>query len=531
MLIPAEKCFHLKREEGLRKMRRRRTDTGFAITAAVLVILVVLLALTLKFKDRSVESKDPIEQEMQVPQVSESESDKQGQTTDSAQEGVTAESQIAEETGTAEEMSASERIQEAVNEEQIAKQRETFVTDYTSAPLLNTTSIKYLTMEMGAQPGEVRFNWFAPSGSKGQVILYNTSSGETQTFSAQTAVSATEAGFYYHKATASGLQENTTYTYKVGNNDGWSPEYTFTTKNFTGDFSFMVTSDAQIGQSQTEDVQVTIDTWDKVVNRLTSYVPDSAFLIHLGDQVAAYNEPSHYSGFFEHLALYQTPLVPVVGNHDVDNWDSGGGPWFYERYNVPNRSTIGCNWADTDGDYWFRYGNALFLVLNSSSIYLIEEHETFVEQAIAANPDAKWRIVLTHHSAYSSVAKYQEMCAGFQNSFSYMMQHYDIDLYLSGHDHAYTRTAIINELNETLGDYDYESGSAAVNPAGALYVTTGTASGCIYQEITDNYAAVKQGQPGVPTAMRVDVTDHTLKLTTYLMDSWQIYDEYTLEKD
>ena len=71
----------------------------------------------------------------------------------------------------------------------------------------------------------------------------------------------------------------------------------------------------------------------------------------------------------------------------------------------------------------------------------------------------------------------------------------------------------------------------AKNPAGALYVTTGTASGCIYQPIAENYAAVKQGQPETLTAMRVDVTDTTLTLTTYLMDSWQVYDQYTIQKD
>lgn len=496
-------------------MKKRRTNIRFAVTAVILVVLAVILAWTLKQKGRTEEPKTPAEQEVQIPQTAE---------TDPNEEETKPADTKPEET-------TQEDEHTAATEEEIAAQRASFETDYTSAPLLNTTSIKYLTMEQGGQPGEVNFNWFSPSGSKGKVVLYNAASGESRTFDAKTAASATEPGFYYNKAAVTGLQENTTYTYKVGNDGGWSPEYSFTTQNFSGDFSFMVTSDAQIGQSEMEETQVTIDRWDRVVTRIRRYIPDSAFLVHLGDQVAAYNEPEHYSGFFDHLGLYQIPLVPIVGNHDVDCWDSGGGPWFYERYNVPNRSAIGCNWADTDGDYWFRYGNTLFMVLNSSTVYGDDVHAEFVDQVCAANPDVKWKIILEHYPAYSSVEKYQSSCEGYRDDFAWLGENYDIDLFLSGHDHAYTRTAMINGLCETLNDYPYESGTVLKNPEGTLYVTCGTASGCIYQPITENYAAVFQGQPEVPTAIRVDVTDTTLKLTTYLMDSWQVYDEYTLEKD
>ncbi len=503
-------------------MKNGSMNKRFAVSSAILLVLVILFAWTLKNKAQSQAPETPTEQENQIPQTANP--DPAGAT--NPEESP---EQVPEEP-TEPEQPPAEPTQ-AVNEEEIAAQRAAFVTDYESAPLLNTTSIKYLTMEQGGDPGSVHFNWFSPSKAKGQVVLYEVATGETQTVTAQTAASATEPGFYYSKAQVTGLKEQTAYAYKVGNSEGWSPEYQFTTKNFSGDFSFIVTSDAQIGQSQMEDIQVTIDNWDKVVNRATRYMPDAAFLVHLGDQVAGYNEPEHYKGFFEHLGLYTIPLVPIVGNHDVDCWESGGGPWFYERYYVPNRSTIGCNWEDTDGDYWFRYGNVLFMVLNTNSVYPRDCHEEFVEKVTKENPDAKWKIVMEHYPAYSSVERYQDQSSENRGTFGYMVREYGIDLFLSGHDHAYTRTAIMNDLCETLNDYDYETGAVAKNPAGALYVTTGTASGCIYQPIAENYAAVKQGQPETLTAMRVDVTDTTLTLTTYLMDSWQVYDQYTIQKD
>lgn len=496
-------------------MRRRRANIRFAFTAIVLVALVAVFAFTLKNKGKSGEDVpgSQTEQVVDPPQVAEA---TPNQT--KPPEATPAES----EPGT---------VAQAVSEEEIEAQRASFVTDYESAPLLNTTPIKYLTVEMGGKPGEVAFNWFSPSGAAGKVMLYDVNSGESQTITAQTAASATEAGFFYSKARAEGLKENTTYAYKVGNDAGWSPEYQFSTTNFTGDFTFLAVSDAQIGQSQFEEMEATAERWDKVANRLTKYVPEAAFLAHLGDQVAGYNDPTNYEGFFSHLGLYRIPLVPVVGNHDVDNWDSGGGPWFYERYNVPNRSTIGCNWADTDGDYWFRYGNTLFMVLNSDTLYGVTAHEDFIRQTCDANPDAKWRIIMQHYPSYSSVEKYQGISEKIRGACAEWSVKYNIDLYLNGHDHAYTRSAVINGQCETISDYDYESGATAVNPQGAIYVTCGTASGCLYQPVAENYAAVKQGQPEVPTAIRVDVGENTIKLTTYLVDSWQVYDEYTIQKD
>jgi hypothetical protein len=153
-----------------------------------------------------------------------------------------------------------------------------------------------------------------------------------------------------------------------------------------------------------------------------------------------------------------------------------------------------------------------------------------VDQACAANPDAKWKIILVHQSGYSSVEKYQFESENCVEHYTYLAETYDIDLFLSGHDHAYTRTALMNAFCEPLSQYDYTSGGVLSNPEGAMYVNCSTASGCSYQPLFSNYAAVVQHQPEVPTAMQVEVTDTTLKLTSYLVDSWEVFDEITLEK-
>ena len=64
-----------------------------------------------------------------------------------------------------------------------------------------------------------------------------------------------------------------------------------------------------------------------------------------------------------------------------------------------------------------------------------------------------------------------------------------------------------------------------------MYVTCGTSSGCLYHEIEEEIRIVYQGQPGVPSAIRIDITDNELHLRTYLVDSWTVYDEYTIRKE
>ena len=63
-----------------------------------------------------------------------------------------------------------------------------------------------------------------------------------------------------------------------------------------------------------------------------------------------------------------------------------------------------------------------------------------------------------------------------------------------------------------------------------MHVTCSTATGSVYQGVTPNDKLVFQGQPEKPMALRIDVTDTQLHLRVYVMDSWTLYDEYTIEK-
>ena len=508
------------KEEKFMKKNNRGIRTVF--TAGVLLVLVIAAAWTLKHRKADEPADAEIKIETPAPVEAQQPAEKP-----------------------AEEATVDPAAEQAAKEEAARQEQEksTFATDYESEPLLNTTSIKYLSLEVGGTDDEIRLNWMSPSGSAGQVSWYTVQDGTFQMVTAQCSVSQTMPGYYVNKATVTGLQPGMTYAYKVGNDaGGWSPEYKYTVPE--GDtkegFTFLVTSDAEIGQDQYQEEEVTVENWDKVVTRLTNYVPEAQFMVHAGDQVAQFGNAEEYSGFLDHLGLYKIPLAPVTGNHDVANEQIckelgyGGGPFFYEHFNVPNRSdTYGMSEYDKDGDYYFIRGDVLFLVLNSITAQETDTHEEYVPKVIAEHPDTKWRVIIQHYPAYSSVKRYQDqMDSWIRKSLAYICADNDIDLVITGHDAVYSRSAFINrECARIDNNYDYASGATAVNPEGTMYVVCGTSSGSLYQGVTPNGNLVCQIEQEQPMAIRFDVTDRELRLKAYTVDDWTVRDEYTIRKE
>lgn len=513
------------------KRQRQPLNTRVVISAAVLLILAVLAVWKTGVLLRAGQGQDaPAQETAAVPQ----ETEEQQETPDSSKASASAGTVgggITASPGSGSDASGAGTETADSGEAQKAS----FLPDYTSAPLLNTTSIRDLSMEVGASETELRFNWLSPSARKGQVRMTDTASGETLSFDAECSASATVPGFYVNKASASGLTPGASYTYQVGNDDGWSPEYSYQCPAAGQDsLTFLVTADAQIGQIGTEEASVTADRWDSVLTRLTSYVPEASFLFHLGDQVAEFGNEEQYGLFLDHLALYRIPLAPAVGNHDVPNdvslKDTGrpAGPYFYEHFNVPNRSATGQSSSDQDGNYYFIRGNVLFIVLNSSTTQGSDVQEQYVAQVVAEHPDTRWRILAQHFPAYPGAKGSHTNCKEYLARIAY---NNDIDLILGAHDHVYSRTAFVNGLCETLSGYPYATGETAVNPEGTLYITCSTSSGCMYHEPEEEMRIAKLGQPYTPMALRFDVTDTELHMRAYLMDTWTVYDEYTIQKD
>ena len=113
------------------------------------------------------------------------------------------------------------------------------------------------------------------------------------------------------------LKPNTTYGYRVGGDiHGWSEERTFTTGADAESWNFLAMSDAQIGVDLK--VREQAAAWNAAVEQATGDHPDSAFIMHLGDQIEGWGSPTlQLDAFTAPEKLHNYRLAVLKGNHET----------------------------------------------------------------------------------------------------------------------------------------------------------------------------------------------------------------------
>lgn len=384
----------------------------------------------------------------------------------------------------------------------------------------------HIAFAPGSDETERTFSWHTRGMNKKAVVELSRLDEDGKVLSSETFEAAVEGisrGQSRHKATITGLEENQLYSYRFGDGHGvWSETYTFRTQaTEDGDFNFLFFGDPQIGAG--DGTQIDADGWDRTVTTATEMFPDTAFLVSAGDQVnTAYNR-KQYAGWFSPEELTAYPIMPIVGNHDAAS--------FAYYFNVPNETGLG---GDSEGsDFYFTYGNTLFMALNSQSSD-VEEHKAAMELAIAANPDVTHRIVLLHKSLYSSADHaLDEDVLALRAGLVPSCDELAIDAVLMGHDHVYVRTYQMKG-DAVVGEISYNEEGSTVDPEGTVYLTGNSASDSKYYEmqepeVYERYSAVAL-QLEEPTYMNVEVTDDSLTFTTYKVSDMSVVDEYSVVK-
>ena len=385
-------------------------------------------------------------------------------------------------------------------------------------------SNSWLTIAPGSDETQLCFSWAtrAKHTAKVQVVA---ASGDTQTFAGTSSAASFDsaskvipAGWYQNVVTVTGLTASSRYTYRVGDGTVWSDSHTLETRD-AGTFSFIAAGDPQIGASGSAATDSL--SWQKTVTVATSLVPNAGFLASVGDQINNTSSKARvdveYDGYFGPAQLLSLPVSTLDGNHDY-----GLGHYQGFHYNRPNLSQNGATAYGNDGDYWFTYGPALFMALNSNT-QGAAPHGLFLDSAIAKNPGAAWRIVMFHHSIYS-VAEHATDADVVARRASYpsLFEKDSIDAVLSGHDHYYTRTyQMAGGLNVSRqGD-----SVVALNPRGILYVTLNSATGSKYYALNAAFGSALPAYSRVswqrndPTFSRVKITADTFSLVTYAINA------------
>ena len=461
-----------------------------------------------------------------------------------------------------------------------------------------------ISLSPGSDNSSVNFAWYTKksAGVQKLKIAENKRLTNAKVYEAEQTKAVTdkdETEYVSNKVIATDLKANTTYYYSYQKDGQWTAPEKYTTDNGSK-FSFIFVGDPQIGSSnelkgaateefynaQSAAVANDAFNWNTTLNQAMEKTGNKAsFVLSSGDQIqstkkkspnkAAWGSEIEYSGYLSPDVLKNLPVATTVGNHDADNAN------YTYHFNTANASELGSN-GKVGGDYWFKHDNALFIMLNTQDTN-VEEHRQFIEQTVAANKDCKWRIVTLHQDIYGSAEHSNEPeITNLRYQLAPIFEDNKVDVVLTGHDHAYSRTQILkgghktteytddefdpmldedmdagenpdtvytakenikadttdpsqkaylNYLNQVM-DKDTiqqvtKKGTTVFNPTGILYMTAGSSSGSKYYDLVprqQSYIA-NRWQQDVPTYSVIDITDTTFTINTYRTDTEEKIDE------
>ncbi len=398
-------------------------------------------------------------------------------------------------------------------------------------PKSDELNVEDLVVNIGSTEDTVTVSWYDQADAD-----------ETLTFGGKdykaSATAVDKAGYYVHRAQVTGLTEKSDYTYTVSCGEKTSKEYTYHTGSFGETFTFAAVGDPQLYYTSLDE---NVEGWTKTVNEVLSDGTDYSFLFSMGDQINEYyaadgsnvdKVESEYTGFFTPDGLSSLALATAVGNHDNGN----NSKLYTDHFSLPNTTDYGAV-GTGDGDYYFTYGGVLFMTLNTSNLS-IAEHKAFLEETLAANPDANWNVVCFHKSVYSVASHVTEGdIVQLRTGLSPIFKELGIDVVLQGHDHVYARSYIMGGEDGMTADVQKtEDGKALTDiyePNGVQYVTLNSGSGSKFYKITNEaftYTAV-QNQEKVPNYSKVEVTPETFTVTTYRTSDQSVVDTFTLHKE
>lgn len=326
------------------------------------------------------------------------------------------------------------------------------------------------------------------------------------------------------------IQANTTYYYSYCDDiehPSWSKTYSYTSAADFNQYSAILVGDPQIGASRNKD----LDTynWNKTITTATAMFPDVSFILSAGDQVDAsgvndsIKREQEYAGYLYPEALRSYLVATTVGNHESLGDD------YRLHYNNPNADT-GLGETTAGGDYYYTYGNTLYIILNTNNRNSAE-HEQLMKQAVESDSDAKWKVVMFHHDIYGSASSHSDIDgANLRILFAPLMDQFDIDVCLTGHDHQYARTYQI--IDGKVIDYESD-GSSVTNPEGTMYITAGSASGSKYYSLnkTAQYYLAERVSNHTPSFSTINISDTSFAIHTYDYNGNAYAGTFTINKN
>ena len=277
-------------------------------------------------------------------------------------------------------------------------------------------------------------------------------------------------------ATALQLQPGNHYLYRVGSAAGWSAVGEFhTSPADVKAFTCLLFGDSQSGLPETPDYS----PWKKTLHAAVQAHPEAAFFMNLGDLVEIGQDYAHWREWYGAAAdvLQQLPFMPVLGNHETydtpDEEHSTLPLYFLHQFYLPENGPQGLQRQV----YSFDYGPVHFSVLDSQFQEeqserpdLLADELHWLEQDLADSRQP-WKVVCFHKTPYYNKAVRAN--EALKKALLPILDKYQVDLVINGHDHAYSRTYPLR------GDHFGEHPSE-----GTIYLITGRSGRKCYADLS-----------------------------------------------
>lgn len=371
----------------------------------------------------------------------------------------------------------------------------------------------------GSNEGERRFSWYTENQSTPKVEI-NNENGETKTFEGNSV--KTNTGCYANKVTASGLAPGN-YTYKCISEDYTSDPYEIFVDS-DKNFSALYVTDIHITyeEENEEKLRENALAFDNIVDRANTKA-DISLILSAGDQASEGLE-IEYRGLTASPAARNLSFATALGNHD-----RAGVAYKYFK-NLPNEKTMGINTSYVCGDYWFVKGDTLFMVMESNNSSALD-HEAFMRNAVRANKNVKWRVVIMHHDLYSGRILHRESDNKYLRLiWGPLFSEFQVDLALLGHSHYYTVSNVLN-WNETT--CEVKQNDTVTDANGTICVVSGSITrprtGDTGRNPEVGFAYDDQGSQILYNV--IDFSEDSIYLKSYSYDTDELFNTLIIKKN
>ncbi len=334
---------------------------------------------------------------------------------------------------------------------------------------------------------------------------------------------------YTYRTELTDLEPNTQYSYTIFCN-GNQANGVFSTGSTQDGVSVLLLGSPMYGAGEnTKDEQNGL-----MDDTILEYKGNADFLSVVGGIAENSNDINSYIMAFETLRDSHLPSNIVFGQTDM------GSTIVSDNININDISPELDNSSSgaMSGDYWFSFGDTLFIVLNTNHGSL-DVRATFVAQAVLQHSEIygepSFKVLMLNHSLMpnnTSLTDQQRLeVENVRAELSPTIASNDIDFAISSFGEGYNTGSFglyENGLIRTLGEKENIQKTTGETVYANIASVTGGVE--INQDTTTLEYAVDDAKQFYPMVSKLDIVENTATLTTWNTETKQVVSQITLTK-